>query len=103
MLFRRAEIAVLDIEPADDHTRFVGQRELLVIAQQIAATPAGHEAAHVHSCPLQRIEEVAGGGVLAAQPVYDQMDLHAALRGRDQRIADRGAGRVVDIDVIEHP
>jgi hypothetical protein len=52
---------------------------------------------------MERIEEAVALGVLAAQPVDDQAHLHAARRRIDQPLAHRGAGRVVDIDVIEHP
>ncbi len=45
-----AEIIVLDVEPADDDPLAVlpriGERQLLVVAQQIAAPEPGREAAH---------------------------------------------------------
>ena len=74
-----------------------------MVAEQIAPPPARLEAAHVDAGSVKRIEEVMRGGMLAAESVDDQLDAHPAPGRIDQGIAHREPGRIVDIDVVEHP
>ena len=94
------EIVVLDVEAADQRVRRVGERELLVVAQQVASPDAGQEADHAPPGRDQRGEEVVVG-VGAAEAIDQQRDADAAATRLDRRVAHastRGVGRD---DVVE--
>ena len=78
----RAEIIVGDVEAADDHLLAVGERELLVVAQQIAPAPARHEAAEARAASISGWKKSASPR--RAEAVDQQRDLDARVRPRPQ-------------------
>ena len=82
-----AEVDGLDIGAADDRPPFVGDDELLVIADQVAPAVARLEQAEVAAFVRDRLEEFAP---VAERPVAveQQPNDHAAACGLDQRVAD---------------
>ena len=85
---RDAEIAILDIEAADHQPPVVGDRHLLVIADQVAGRPPCAKAFKMRSRRDQRREE--GVGRLARSKAIDhQRHGDPAPARRDQRIADQ--------------
>ena len=97
--FHSAEIIVGNIEAADDRLAAVCERQLLVVAQQIAPPPARHEAAEARLGLDQPLEEAPRH---RAEAVDQQRDLHPPPRRRDQGIAHAPPRFVVDPDIIEH-
>ena len=97
--FDGSEIIVRDVEAADDHPLAVGQRQLLVVAKQIAAAEFRAELAEGDPGRLERPEEVAIGG--GAEAVDEQRHRHSPPGGRDQGVAHPGARGIVHEHVIE--
>ena len=95
------EIIHRDIEPADNRARIIGKRHLLMIAQQIAPSPARVESADVDPGGSQRHEECVMGRRIAAKAVDDKSDRHMAGSRREQRIMNTLPGGIIGINIIE--
>ncbi|GLU24667.1 hypothetical protein SLE2022_405750 [Rubroshorea leprosula] len=93
------EIAVLDVEAADQCPFLVGERHLLVVAQQVAPADARQEAAGMAARLLQRRQEIPVEA--AAEAVDDQAHRHAAPRCRHGRIAHPPPGGIVGERIVE--
>ena len=95
------EIIVGDVEAADDHLAPVGQRQLLVVAQQIAASPMRAEPAEA----TRRRRSAAGRSrVLRGRAeAVDEQRRPSTPRPRrgDQRVAHPRPRIVVEEDVVE--
>ena len=78
----------------------VGQRELLVVAQQIAPAPARHEAAEARLALDQRLEE-GSVGVEAPKPSTSSDTSTPRAGAAHQSVAHAPAGLVVVPDIIE--
>ncbi len=99
---RGAEIAVLHVEAADDRPRLVGQRQLLMVAQQDSAAPARHEAADIdarHRAAARRNDAARHARCPGRRPPATPSTPRAAASSIAWRT--RAPRRVVDIDVID--
>jgi hypothetical protein len=95
----RPEIAVLDIESADQHRPAVCQRHLLVIADEVA--PAERRMEFTEHQPLgdERREIILG--CLQPEPIDQQRYLRAAVKRPADRLIDQRPRLVLGVDIIE--
>jgi len=90
---------VRHIRPAGHHAGFVGDDELLVIADQIALAPVGAEQREGAARLGQRLEEVRTRVI--AESIDDKLHRNPAPCSSDQGIAHHGARCVAVEQVIE--
>src|SRR5262245_18828544 len=96
-----AEVTVLDIETADQHATFVGQRQLLMTTNEVAPAIGWVEAAKLQT-PVDKGREIAVRH-MGAEAVDQQRHCNAAVDGAAHCCVDQSAGTIVAVDIIEQP
>ena len=99
ILLRNAEIAVLDVEAADQQAGVVGDRHLLVIADQIAGRPPRPEPPEMRA-GLDQGGKEAVGRLARSERIDHQRHGNAPCARRDQRVAHQCPALVGGEDII---
>ena len=103
--FDRPEIIVGDVEPADHHSRIrqfgVGQRHLLVIAEQVTAAPARVEAAEARALCRAAPGNSPSGICALPNPSIRTDTLTPRSSAFDSALDHLGAGLVGHVDIIK--